>query len=141
MSINFLKLGLVFFGVASIFGCAESMPVERWYTQDQASMGKPLYQKYCADCHGYSGQGGQNWDRPNKDGSYPPQPLNGSGHSWHHSLSWLENKVAKGSTHPGAVMPGFADVLDVQQRKSVIAAFQDFWNDRVYAAWLKRAGM
>lgn len=141
MVLNFLKFGLILWSAASLFGCSDSSPVERWYTHDQVAMGKPLYMKYCAGCHGDSGQGAQNWDQPNKDGSYPPQPLNGSGHSWHHSLSWLENKVAKGKTYPGTVMPGFANVLDQEQRKAVIAAFQDFWNDRVYVAWEKRAGM
>lgn len=125
-----------------VYGCAaSSLPPERWYTNEQVAVGKPLYAKYCAGCHGDEGQGGRNWDRPTEDGIYPPQPLNGTGHSWHHSRSSLEKTIAQGGTHPGAKMPGFADVLDKQQRLAVIAAFQDFWDDKTYSGWLRRGGL
>jgi mono/diheme cytochrome c family protein len=123
---------------AVLWGCAETATTsERWYTPEQVAAGKPLYAKYCAGCHGEQGQGGLNWDRPKADGSYPPQPLNGSGHSWHHSLSSQETTIAQGGTHPGATMPGFADVVDKQERLAIIAAFQDFWDDKTYAGWLR----
>jgi mono/diheme cytochrome c family protein len=133
---------LLALSVGVVFGCATSNKVpERWYSQEQVAIGKPLYAEYCADCHGDSGQGGENWDRPNKDGSYPPQPLNGSGHSWHHSRTSIEKTIAQGGTHPGATMPGFADSLDKQQRQAVIAVFQDFWDDKTYSGWLRRGGL
>lgn len=123
-------------------GCVrQQLTSDRWYTQEQVALGKPLYATYCAGCHGDQGQGGANWDRPQADGSYPPQPLNGSGHSWHHSLTSLEETIAQGGTHPGATMPGFASVLNEQQRLAVIAAFQSLWNDQTYANWLSRGGL
>ena len=136
------KIVLLALSVGFVFGCATSNKVpERWYSQDQVAIGKPLYAEYCAGCHGDNGQGGVNWDRPNKDGSYPPQPLNGSGHSWHHSRTSIEKTIAQGGTHPGATMPGFADSLDKQRRQAVIAAFQDFWDDKTYSGWLRRGGL
>jgi mono/diheme cytochrome c family protein len=136
------KIVLLALSVGVVFGCAISNKVpERWYSQEQVAIGKPLYAEYCAGCHGDNGQGGENWDRPNKDGSYPPQPLNGSGHSWHHSRTSIEKTIAQGGTHPGATMPGFADSLDKQQRQAVIAAFQDFWDDKTYSGWLRRGGL
>jgi len=126
----------------ALWGCARPQPTsERWFTQEQVAIGKPLYAAYCAGCHGDQGQGGKNWDRPKKDGSYPPQPLNGSGHSWHHPLASLEKTIAQGGTHPGATMPGFAQVLNKSQRMAVIAAFQSFWSNQTYADWLYRGGL
>lgn len=125
-----------------IWGCAPPQPTsERWFSPEQVAAGQPLYATYCAGCHGDRGQGGANWERPNADGSYPPQPLNGSGHSWHHSLDSLEETIAQGGTHPGATMPGFAAELTKPQRLAVIAAFQSFWSDQTYADWLYRGGL
>lgn len=137
-----IKIVLLAFSVGFILGCATSDIIpNRWYSQEQVAIGIPLYAKYCAGCHGDNGQGGESWDRPNKDGSYPPQPLNGSGHSWHHSRTSLEKTITQGGTHSGATMPGFTDVLDGQQRQAVIAAFQDFWDDKTYSGWLRRGGL
>ena len=50
------------------------------YTTDQASKGKELYVKYCAVCHGASGQGGPVPDQfANLKGMKAP-PLVGPGH-------------------------------------------------------------
>ena len=123
----------------ALWGCAKvTTTSERWYTPEQVATGKPLYAKHCAGCHGEKGRGGPKWDRPKADGSYPPQPLNGSGHSWHHSLSSHEKTIAQGGTHPGATMPGFSNVLNRQERLAIIAAFQNFWDDQTYAGWLQR---
>lgn len=113
----------------------------RWYTPEQVATGKPLYAKYCAGCHGERGQGGPDWQTALPNGSFPPQPLNGSGHAWHHSLSQLEQTIANGGKHPGATMPGFSNVLSHQERLAVISAFQSFWGDTTYSRWLGRGGL
>ncbi len=118
-----------------------SLKTSRWYASEQVAMGKPLYATYCAGCHGTNGGGASNWSTPLPSGSYPPQPLNGSGHSWHHSLSQLKGTIANGGTHPGATMPGFADSLSDEEQKAVIAAFQSFWDDKTYKGWLGRGGL
>ncbi len=142
MNIKLTAAALILVVAIGIWGCAQPRdPSERWYTAEQVTAGKPLFASYCAGCHGDRGQGGKNWERPQADGSYPPQPLNGSGHSWHHSLVSLEKTIARGGTHPGATMPGFADVVDKQQRLAIIAAFQDLWGDKIYAGWLRRGGL
>jgi len=117
------------------------MSSARWYTPEQVATGKPLYAKYCAGCHGENGQGGANWETALPNGSYPPQPLNESGHAWHHSLAQLEETIADGGKHPGATMPGFSGVLNKDERLAVISAFQSFWGDRTYSGWLGRGGL
>ena len=115
--------------------------ISRWYTPEQVTIGQPLYATYCAGCHGEKGEGAPNSDAPLPNGSYPPQPLNGSGHSWHHSLSDLEKTIELGGSHPGATMPGFAKALNHEQRMAVIAAFQNLWEDRTYSGWIRRGGL
>lgn len=115
--------------------------VTRWYSLEQVATGKPLYAKHCAGCHGSNGEGAPNSDTPLPNGSYPPQPLNGSGHSWHHSLSNLEETIKKGGRHPGATMPSFGHVLNHEERITVIAVFQSFWSDKTYRGWLWRGGL
>lgn len=125
-----------------ISSCATPSPGSaRWYTQEQVAIGKPLFSTHCADCHGGNGQGGANWQTALPNGAYPPQPLNGSGHAWHHSLSQLDETIANGGKHPGATMPGFANVLNKQERLAVISAFQSFWDNKTYKGWLTRGGL
>ncbi len=140
------KFCLALFITTAVFAltaaCTMKAPVTtRWYTPEQVSTGKPLYATHCASCHGETGEGAPNSDTPLADGSYPPQPLNGSGHSWHHPLRDLEKTIELGGRHPGATMPGFGETLVHEQRLAVIAAFQGFWDDRTYRNWIKRGGL
>jgi mono/diheme cytochrome c family protein len=137
-----LVMTLSLFLTSLIIGCsALAITTTRWYTPEQVSMGTPLYASHCAGCHGVNGEGAPNSHTPLQNGSYPPQPLNGSGHSWHHSLSNLEETIEKGGRHSGATMPGFAELLNQRERTAVIAAFQSFWDDRTYEEWLERGGL
>jgi mono/diheme cytochrome c family protein len=140
---NYCLVSLASAALLSLLIACSATPVNvsRWYTPEQVAIGKPLYLAHCAECHGENGEGAPNWESPLANGSYPPQPLNGSAHSWHHPLSNLEETIEKGGRHPGATMPGFAGVLNREQRKAVIAAFQNFWSDRTYRRWLGRGGL
>jgi mono/diheme cytochrome c family protein len=142
MKLSRLSMLLSTVPVALIISCSTtSTKISRWYTPAQVSVGKPLYATHCAGCHGENGEGAPNSDTPLPDGSYPPQPLNGTGHSWHHSLTNLRETIEMGGRHPGATMPRFAEVLNPDERKAVIAAFQNFWNNRIYNGWLSRGGL
>lgn len=138
--LKFLVLGLSL--VSILIACSNSsQEIVRWYPMEQVTVGQSLYASHCASCHGNNGQGDNNWEKALPGGSYPPPPLNGSGHAWHHSLSQLKGTVAKGGRHPGATMPGFEDVLNEQERLAVISFFQEQWDDGTYKAWLKKGGL
>ena len=108
----------------------------RWYTAKQVERGNVLFQMHCANCHGDRAQGlVDEWRKTDADGNYPPPPLNGSAHAWHHALSVLELTIAEGGVALGGVMPGFAGTLNAEEARSTIAYFQSQWSDDIYVRW------
>ena len=109
----------------------------RWFSQTRVQVGKRLFEEHCMACHGASGQGlTDDWKKPLADGSYPPPPLNGSAHTWHHSLALLNYTIENGGAEFDGMMPGFAGVLNEDQRLSIIAYLQEWWPDDIYAQWV-----
>ena len=72
-------------------------PLVRWYNPEQVRTGAEVFKNNCAQCHGNNGQGAINWTQIGPDGKYPPPPLNGTGHAWHHPLKMLFHVVKNGS--------------------------------------------
>jgi len=112
---------------------------KRWYSASQVSKGNQLFQNNCASCHGDQAQGlVADWKKTLPDGSYPPPPLNGTAHAWHHPMPQLLRTIEQGGVPLGGVMPGFADKLSEKERLAVIAYFQSFWPDQIYQHWKER---
>ena len=107
----------------------------RWYTPDQVNQGTKLYRDNCASCHGVNAEATTNWKEKDSDGNFPPPPLNGTGHAWHHPIKILGAQIKFGAPGGQGSMPGFVDKLSDEQIVDVIAWFQDTWSDKVYAAW------
>lgn len=107
----------------------------RWYTAEQVTTGDGLYRTYCAACHAADGSATTDWRTPDENGNYPPPPLNGSAHTWHHPLDMLDYTIVNGGASFGGVMPGFGEVLDKSQRQAIVAWFQSLWSDEVYERW------
>ena len=110
----------------------------RWYTQEQVGRGAGIYAQNSANCHGANAEATPNWREPNADGKYPPPPLNGTAHTWHHPLDVLRRTIRTGGVPLGGVMPPFKDKLSAQDIDSVIAFFQSKWSDEVYSTWQAR---
>ena len=116
-------------------------PGQRWYEPEQVEMGRQVFTDNCAVCHGDAAQGlHEDWRQRLDDGSFPPPPLDGSAHAWHHSLSVLMQVINEGGIPLGGQMPGFAEQLDEQQKLAAIAFFQDLWSDEIYANWQQMGG-
>lgn len=111
---------------------------QRWYTPEQAKQGKALFTEHCAQCHGPEAASVPNWREKNAEGKYPPPPLNGTAHAWHHPMPLLRRTIREGGAPVGGVMPPFKDKLDATQIDAVIASFQSYWGDELYTAWLER---
>jgi len=113
----------------------------RWYTQADLESGAKTYQKYCLQCHNKNATGTQDWKTTLGDGNYPPPPINGTAHAWHHDIGTLTRTIKNGGIPLGGVMPGFANKLSDAEVRSVIAYFQNFWNDDIYNSWLEIGGL
>lgn len=108
----------------------------RWYTASQVAVGRGVFADNCAVCHGVEAQGTvADWRARLADGKFPPPPLNGSAHAWHHPLSVLLQQIDNGGLDLGGSMPPFADVLDDDAKLAAIAYFQSFWSDEIYMQW------
>jgi mono/diheme cytochrome c family protein len=110
----------------------------RWYGADNVSRGGAIFAQFCAGCHGKVAQGSFTWRQRGADGKFPPPPLNGTAHTWHHPISGLSSQIKFGAPGGKGNMPGFAQGLNDQDVKDVIAWFQHKWSDEIYAAWLAR---
>ena len=108
----------------------------RWYSRAQYEAGKTLFAQHCAVCHGQNAEQTVEWKIPNSQGQYPPPPLNGSAHAWHHPLSVLRQVIRHGGAPMGGMMPAWEGVLSEEDMVATIAAFQSFWPDEVYERWL-----
>jgi mono/diheme cytochrome c family protein len=116
---------------------AATPSAERWYSRDQVERGAQVYADNCAVCHGKNGEGTGNWRQRMADGKFPPPPIDGTAHAWHHPIAILGKQIKFGAPGGQGSMPGFADKLSDQQIIDVIAWFQDRWPDEIYATWLE----
>ena len=126
----------------AIAGCGEntgSRDTEsgRWYSDAQVARGALLYKTHCAVCHGENAEATNKWRTVDANGNYPPPPLNGTAHAWHHPRSVLLLTIAQGGRAFGGVMPAFADVLTEDDALVTIAYFQSHWPDEIYTRWLE----
>jgi len=122
-------------------GCLLSMSAnaaQPWYNVELVATGSQLFQQHCAECHGANAEGTREWKKTDASGHYPPPPLNGSAHAWHHSIPQLARSIKQGGQQLGGVMPGFDDKLDDQQILALIAFFQSKWPTEIYDRWHNR---
>lgn len=106
-------------------------------TFGQVVRGGQLYQQHCEACHGHAGQGAPIWRRRDVNGMFPPPPLNGTGHAWHHSKSVLKAIIENGSQPGTGLMPGWKDRLKDEEIDAVITWFQSKWPAEIYQSWLE----
>ncbi|HDP88838.1 MAG TPA: cytochrome c [Thioalkalivibrio sp.] len=108
----------------------------RWYSEDQVRRGAAVFEQNCAVCHGAGAEGADNWQYRGPDGKFPPPPLNGTAHAWHHPLAQLFHMVKNG-TQPAGNMPAWGGTLSDEEMIAAIAWFQSLWPDEVYQAWFE----
>lgn len=107
----------------------------RWYSYQQVMLGEQVYETHCIACHKEKASGTTEWKKTLTDGSYPPPPLNGTAHAWHHSISVLTTVINEGGEPFGGKMPAFKLILNDTEKKAVIAYFQSFWSEEIYDRW------
>jgi len=114
---------------------APSAPVRPAVEPALLTRGQALFTQHCAACHGDRAQGAFGWERPGADGKYPPPPLDGSAHAWHHPYEQLKQTIQEGTLKLGGSMPAWKGKLTEADTEAVIAWFQSTWPDPIYGAW------
>ncbi|HKK07042.1 MAG TPA: cytochrome c [Gammaproteobacteria bacterium] len=99
--------------------------------------GKRLFEQNCAVCHGARAEGAPDWRYRGPDGKFPPPPLNGTGHSWHHPYAWLHQMIKNGSPPGQGNMPAWGGKLSDEDIDAVIAWFQSLWPQPAYEGWVE----
>ena len=107
--------------------------------EDEAALvlGKILYKKNCASCHAINLSGAKNWkEGKDEDGQRLSPPLNGTGHTWHHSDKFLHGIIKNGLAYyikgyKGKMGP-FGDVLNDKEIYSVLVYIKSYWGKENY---------
>lgn len=147
MKINLI--GLMLLSSGFIFSCSdevkepispptETKMVKRDVDPVRYSQGARLFQLNCAICHGKNGEGAANWRVPDELGKNPAPPLNGTGHTWHHSHKALVNVIKNGTGKIGGNMPAWKDKLSAQEINDILTWVKAQWPDEIYTAWYNR---
>ncbi|GJM13438.1 MAG: hypothetical protein DHS20C12_18410 [Pseudohongiella sp.] len=150
MQINNIRPILLLALSALLLTCSEESPatyseavaeVARWNSAEQIVAGREVFAQNCAVCHGDEAQGtAGDWRERLEDGSFPPPPLDGSAHAWHHPQEILLRVIDYGGEAMGGKMPAFIDVLSQDEKLAAIAYFQSFWSDEIYQQWMQMGG-
>ena len=103
-----------------------------------AALGEPLYQQYCAACHGQDLSGAPGWKTSLPDGSFPPPPHDETGHTWHHPDALLLQIMAEGGQFYDGVMPGFSEQLTDTEMAAILEFIKSRWDReaRTYQWWI-----
>jgi mono/diheme cytochrome c family protein len=113
--------------------------IERIQDPEQIAQGQVLFQQYCASCHGEQGKGRvADWRKRDSNGNFPPPPLNGTAHAWHHPTAQLHKTIKEGGPPELGKMPGFGALISDAEIDAIIAYIQSLWSDEIYRAWYER---
>ena len=132
---------VVFLALAAVLAAACSPPEGEGGGRaavPESLNGQAIFAANCAVCHGVDGQGQSDWHIPQANGVLPAPPLNGDGHTWHHSDGLLYRIVTNG----GAIledprvpsfksgMPAFGEQLSHQEIVAALEYVKTLWKDK-----------
>ena len=98
--------------------------------------GKLVYAENCASCHGVALEGQANWRQRDPDGYLPAPPHDETGHTWHHSDSYLflmtKYGIEKmiGRKYPNN-MPAYKDKLTDEEIIAALSYIKSTWPSRI----------
>lgn len=95
------------------------------------ALGKAVYIRECASCHGANLQGQPDWRARQANGRMPAPPHDASGHTWHHSDKVLFDITKRGpAAYPASYvtdMPAYTERLSDREIAAVIAYIKSTW--------------
>jgi mono/diheme cytochrome c family protein len=103
----------------------------------QIALGRAVYEKHCASCHGVRLEGQPEWQRRLPSGRMPAPPHDDTGHTWHHAERVLFGITQYGVVPPYAPpgtqsdMPAYQSVLSDDEIRAVLAYIKSHWSPKV----------
>ncbi len=131
------KEATTFSSLPGISGNHSTTMIKQNFNSEQIMRGEKVYVANCMGCHGPNGVGTPDWRKPNSDGKYPPPPLDGTAHAWHHSTDVLKKTILKGTPPEIGSMPAWEGKLTEQQIDDVIVWIKSLWPVEIYDLWYK----
>lgn len=107
----------------------------------QVAVGKRMYERSCAACHGMRLEGHPDWRKKLPNGRMPAPPHDQTGHTWHHTDSALFG-ITKYGLLPGKYappdyrsdMPAFIGTLSDEEIWAVLAYIKSSWPEEIRKA-------
>ena len=127
---------LIFFlGIINTANSYSHYPITR-DSEENILKGKKLYNQYCASCHQVNLSGAKNWKGFDEDGHRKAPPLNGTGHTWHHSDELLHKIIKYGfakliKDYQGKMM-GFGENINDEGIDNILSYIKSYWKDDTY---------
>lgn len=125
-------------GGSSPVSAAPAVTPARSQDLAQVARGERIYEANCRACHGARGQATPDWRQRGPDGKFPPPPLDGSAHAWHHPTWQLRAVIEEGSPPGQGNMPAWKGKLSDREIDDVIAYVKSLWPDEIYARWYRQ---
>lgn len=104
---------------------------------DDLELGEQIYAQNCASCHGANLEGEPDWQSFNPDGTFKAPPHDANGHTWHHSDSYLLDRIRNGTDNLDANlqlqsnMPAYRDTLSDAEIEAVLAFIKNSWPEDI----------
>ncbi len=102
----------------------------------QIALGRAVYNKHCASCHGANLEGQPAWRVRKPDGRLPAPPHDADGHTWHHAdeqLFGITKRGIQAYAPPGyeSDMPAFEGVLTDAEIWAALAFIKNRWPEEI----------
>jgi len=102
----------------------------------QVALGRTVYDKRCASCHGANLEGQPEWRVRKPDGRLPAPPHDADGHTWHHAdehLFGITKRGIQAYAPPGyeSDMPAFDGVLADAEIWAALAFIKSRWPEEI----------
>ena len=131
-----LLVGGVIFYLSSPVNNAEADISLQYKDSAVINLGKDVYTKNCASCHGVALEGQANWRQRDADGYLPAPPHDETGHTWHHPDSDLffmtkygiEEMIGKSYANN---MPAYENTLTDDEIIAALSYIKSTWSGRI----------
>ncbi|MBL4692263.1 MAG: cytochrome c [Magnetovibrio sp.] len=135
---NVHKSGLSGLALFALAACSDNFNTADASNNAAVVAGEPLYQKYCASCHGKNLEGQANWKTTKMDGTLPAPPHDDSGHTWHHpdKLNFNYTKNGGAANAPKGFksgMPPFKESMTDSEIWATLSFIKSRWSLKAQA--------